>query len=454
MMTTTGIILAAGKGTRMRSNTPKSLHKVAGLTLLGHGIRTMRAAGIDDVIVVASQDLAESLEFEDVLTFNAHPDVHLSIQADQNGTADALNAARLAASEAGTLVVAPVDMILVTDEIVRQMLKVHGETDAAVTVLGARVDDPAGLGRIKIDAAGRPVSVVEEHEADDELLRSNLVNTAWYCFDSRWIWGELESIQPADTGEIYLPHVVETASGIERSAIVVAREPEAGLGINDRVQLANVERIMRRRINESHMKNGVTLQDPATTYIDIDVEIDQDTDIGAGSQLGTGVKIGRGVVIGPNTQIFSSEVRDGATVDGARVIDSVVGEHVRVGTNSLIRGGAELKPGSRIGNLAEIKNSVIGKGSHVSHFSYIGDATIGENVNIGAGTVTCNYDGKNKQPTVIDDGAMIGSSTMLIAPVTVGKLAKTGAGSVVRNDVAPGDTVAGVPAKSITSKRR
>ena len=159
-------------------------------------------------------------------------------------------------------------------------------------------------------------------------------------------------------------------------------------------------------------------------------------------------------MIGPNTQIFSSEVRDGATVDGARVIDSVVGEHVRVGTNSLIRGGAELKPGSRIGNLAEIKNSVIGKGSHVSHFSYIGDATIGENVNIGAGTVTCNYDGKNKQPTVIDDGALIGSSTMLIAPVTVGKLAKTGAGSVVRNDVAPGDTVAGVPAKSITSKRR
>ncbi len=451
-MTTTGIILAAGKGARMRSTTPKSLHKVAGLTLISHGIRTMRAAGIDDVIVVASQDLAESPEFKDALTFNTRPDIRLAIQAQQQGTADALNAARTAASEAGTIVVAPVDTVLVTGEIVRQMLKVHGDSDAAATVLGARVDNPAGLGRIKLGATGRPVAVVEEHEADDESLESNLINTAWYCFDNRWIWDELDSIQAADTGEMYLPRVIERASEIGRSAIVVTADAETGLGINDRVQLANVERIMRRRINESHMKNGVTFQDPATTYIDMDVEIGHDTKIGAGSQLGTGVKIGTGVVIGPNTQIHSSEIRDGAAIDGARVIGSIVGEYVIVGSNSLIRGGAELKPGSRIGNLAEINNSVIGSGSRVSHFSYIGDATIGENVNIGAGTVTCNYDGKDKHPTVIDDGALIGSSTMLIAPVTIGKLAKTGAGSVVRTDVAPGDTVAGVPAKSIKSK--
>ncbi len=451
-MTTTGIILAAGKGTRMRSNTPKSLHKVAGLTLVGHGIRTMRAAGIDDVIVVASPDLAESPEFQDALTFNGRSDVRLSIQAEQRGTADALNAARSATSEAGTLVVAPVDMVLVTGEIVRQMLKVHGDSGAVVTVLGARVDDPAGLGRIKLGASGRPVSVVEEHEADDESLQSNLINTAWYCFDNRWIWDELDSIRAADTGEIYLPHVIASASDIERSAIVLMPDPESGLGINDRAQLAHVELIMRRRINESHMKKGVTLQDPATTYIDVSVEIGQDTAIGAGSQLGTGVKIGTGVVIGPNTQIYSSEIRDGAAIDGARVIDSVIGENAIVGSNSVIRGGSELKPGSRIGNLAEIKNSVIGSGSHVSHFSYIGDATIGAHVNIGAGTVTCNYDGEEKHPTVIGDGALIGSSTMLIAPVTIGKLAKTGAGSVVRTDVAPGDTVAGVPAKSIKLK--
>lgn len=450
-MTATGIILAAGNGTRMHSSTPKPLHKVAGLALLGHGIRTMRYAGIDDVIVVTSPELAESPEFNDTLESAVHPDVRLAIQPDQHGTADALKSARTATPGAGTMVVAPVDMVLVTGDVVRQMLKVHGDSHAAVTVLGARVDVPAGLGRIKLDASGRPVSVAEEHEASDELLRSDLINTAWYCFDSDWIWDELDSIQPAETGEIYLPRVITKASNINRSAIVIA-DPESGLGINDRVQLANVERIMRQRINDSHMRQGVTLQDPATTYIDIGVEIGNDTEIAAGSHLGIGSKIGAGVVIGPNTQIYSSEIHDGAAVDGARVIDSVVGEQAFVGSNSLLRAGSELKPHSRVGNLAEIKNSVIGSGSHVSHFSYIGDAEIGENVNIGAGTITCNYDGKEKHPTVIADGALIGSSTMLIAPVTVGKLAKTGAGSVVREDVAPGDTVAGVPAKSIKSK--
>ena len=450
-MTTTGIILAAGKGTRMRSSTPKPLHKVAGLALLGHGIRTMRSAGIDEVIVVTSPDLAESPEFNDTLKSDAHPDIRLAIQPEQHGTADALNTARSATSGTGTLVVAPVDMVLVTDDIVRQLLKVHDESHAAVTVLGARVDDLAGLGRIKLDATGSPVSVAEEHEASAELLESNLINTAWYCFDSAWIWNELDSVQPAETGEFYLPHVIKRASDINRSAIVIS-DAEAGLGINDLVQLANVERIMRQRINDSHMLRGVTLQDPATTYIDIGVEIGNDTEIGAGTQLGTGTRIGAGVVIGPNTQIYASEIHDGAAVDGARVVDSVVGEQASVGPNSLLRAGSELKPHSKVGNLAEIKNSVIGSGSRVAHFSYIGDATIGRNVNIGAGTVTCNYDGKDKHKTVIADGALIGSSTMLIAPVTIGKLAKTGAGSVVRTDVAPGDTVAGVPAKSRKSK--
>ena len=193
-MTTTGIILAAGKGTRMRSNTPKSLHNVAGLTLVGHGIRTMRAAGIDDVIVVASQELADSPVFQDALASSSPPVVKVVIQTEQRGTADALNAARSAASDASTLVVAPVDMVLVTHEIAREMLQVHFDSDAAVTVLGARVDDPAGLGRIKLGPTGRPVSVVEEHEADVQLLQNNLINTAWYCFDNSWIWDELDSI--------------------------------------------------------------------------------------------------------------------------------------------------------------------------------------------------------------------------------------------------------------------
>jgi bifunctional UDP-N-acetylglucosamine pyrophosphorylase / glucosamine-1-phosphate N-acetyltransferase len=432
----------------MRSALPKSLHKVAGVALVGHAVRIMRTAGIDDINVVASEDLANSAEFKDALL----PRVSISIQTEQRGTADALQAARSAVTGADTIVVAPNDMILVTDEIVRHMIESHKGSESLATLLGAIVDDASGLGRIKLDASGQPVSVLEEHEADNELLQSKLVNTAWYCFDNEWVWDVLDGIQPADTGEVYLPRVIESAATAGRSGIVVSDDPDTGLGINDRVQLSNVERITRRRTNEAHMRSGVTLQDPATTYIDVDVEIGSDTVISAGTHIGTRSSIGANVTIGPNTRITASRIGDNATVDGARVINSLVGEGATVGMNSLLRGGAELMPGSKVGNLAEIKNSTIGTGSQVSHFSYVGDATIGENVNIGAGTITCNYDGVEKHPTVIEDEALIGSSTMLIAPVTIGKAARTGAGSVVRNDVVAGDTVAGVPAKSIKSK--
>ena len=447
-MTIAGIILAAGKGTRIRSALPKSLHKVAGITLVGHAVRIMRAAGIDDINVVASEELANSVELKQALL----PRVSISIQTEQLGTADALAAARSAVASADTIVVAPNDMILVTDEIVRHMIESHNNSGSLATLLGAIVDDASGLGRVKLNAAGQPTAVLEEHEANDELLQSNLINTAWYCFDNNWVWDVLEGIQPADTGEVYLPRVIGIAAKAGRSTIVISDNPDTGLGLNDRIQLSNVERITRQRINEAHMRSGVTLQDPATTYIDIDVEIGADTIIGAGTHIGTKSSIGMNVTIGPNTRITASRIADNATVDGARVIDSVVGEGATVGTNSLLRGGTELMLGSRIGNLAEIKNSTIGTGSQVSHFSYVGDARIGENVNIGAGTITCNYDGIEKHPTVIEDDAQIGSSTMLIAPVTIGKAARTGAGSVVRTDVVAGDTVAGVPAKSIKSK--
>ena len=432
----------------MRSDTPKSLHKIAGLPLVGYVIRTMRAAGVDEVVVVASPEMADSSEFRAALA----PGVRIAIQAEQRGTADALIAASEAARSADIVLLALVDMVLVTEELFRTLIDTHVEKGAAVTVLGARVADPSGFGRITVDGTGRPISILEDHEADDELRRSNLVNTSVYCFDNRWIWDQLESIKPVENGEIYLTKVVELAARVGRSTMVVADDPEVGLGINDRVQLANVERIIRRKINEFHMRNGVRIFDPATTYIDLDVGIGRDTEIGTGTHIGLGVTIGTNVVIGPNTQISSSTIGDGARVDGARVFDSIVGDGARVGTNSLLRSGTELKPGAIVGNLAEIKKSVIGSGSHVSHFSYVGDATVGDNVNIGAGTITCNYDGKDKHRTIIENGALIGSSTMLIAPVTIGRSARTGAGSVVRSNVAPGDTVAGVPAKSIKSK--
>lgn len=446
-MTVAGIILAAGDGTRMRTKKPKPLHTVAGLALLAHTVQIMRVGGIEEIRVVVSQELAGNLALREVL---AH-DIGISIQPEPLGTADALKAARSVFDGADTLVVAPTDMILVTGEFVRRMIALHRESGALSTILASNVDDASGLGRVKLDDSGQPVSIIEEDEADEGLLQSNLVNTAWYCFDNDWIWDVLDSIQPARSGEVYLPQVIEKASKLRRSMMLVSNE-DAGRGINDLSQLADVEKIMRRRTNEFHMKSGVKIQDPGSTYIDVDVEIGFDTQIGAGSHIGTGSKIGCNVTVGSNTKITRSQIAESTVVDGARVVDSIIGEKCFVGSNSLVRAGSELKTEVKVGNLVEIKNSVIGSGSQISHFSYVGDATVGENVNIGAGTVTCNYDGFEKHRTVIGDGALIGSNTMLIAPVKIGNFARTGAGAVVRSDVCTGETVVGVPAKSLDSK--
>ena len=421
------------------------LHKVAGVELVGHAVRIMRIAGIDDITVVVSRDFAHSAELHQALL----PHVRVSVQAEQFGTADALQAAQCEVESADTIIVAPVDVVLVTDELVKQLLDKHITSNSLATIVAARVDDPTGLGRIKMDDDGNPSAIFEQHEADDQLLRSNLINTAWYCFDNHWIWDELDKVRAADTGEFYLPRIIASAAAQDRSGVVISNDPDVGIGVNNKLQLSRVESIMRQRTNRAHMVSGVTIDDPAATYIDVDVEIGVDTTIRPGSHIGVGSVIGSGVVIGPNTQITGSRVGDNAIVDGARVLHSIVGEGATVGSNALVRHGAELKPRSKVGNLAEIKNSVIGSDSSVSHFSYVGDASVGENVNIGAGTITCNFDGKDKHKTVIEDDVLIGSSTMLVAPVTIGKAARTGAGSVVRVDVMPGDTVAGVPAKSI-----
>jgi len=447
-MTVVGIILAAGGGTRMRTRKPKPLHMVAGLSLVAHTVQIMRVGGIKEICVVVSRELADDPALEQVLA----DDIHISVQSEPRGTADALKAARAVFHEADTLVVAPVDMILVPGDFVRRMIALHKESKALSTVLASDVDDASGLGRIKLDDSGRPVSVVEENDADERLLQSNLVNTAWYCFDNNWIWDVLDSVHPARNGEVYLPKVIEIASQLGRS-MMLNSNPDSGRGINDLQELAVVEKIIRRRTNEFHMKNGVRIQDPSSTYIDVDVEIGRDTQIGAGSHIGTGSKIGYNVRVGSNTKIMRSQILDDATIDGARVVYSTIGEKCFVGSNSLVRGGSELKAEVKIGNLVEIKNSVIGSGSQISHFSYVGDATVGEKVNIGAGTVTCNYDGIEKHRTVIGDGALIGSNTMLIAPVKIGNFARTGAGAVVRSEVYEGETVVGMPAKSLNYKR-
>ena len=259
----------------MKSSLPKILHKVAGVALVGHAVRTMRIAGIEDINVVVSSDLADSPELRQALL----PRDRVLVQAEQLGTANALQAARSAVANADTIVVAPADVILVTDELVRQMLDQHILSNSLATLLGVRVDDPTGLGRIQMTDSGRPSAILEEHEADEKLLHSKLINTAWYCFDNRWIWDELDKVNAADTGEFYLPRVITAAASEDRSGAVISNDSDTGLGVNDRVQLSRVESIMRKRTNEAHMASGVTISDPAATYIDIDVEIGADTTI-------------------------------------------------------------------------------------------------------------------------------------------------------------------------------
>ena len=329
-MTAAGIILAAGDGTRMRTKKPKPLHTVAGLSLVAHTAQIMRVGGIEEIRVVVSRELAGNSALKDVLA----DDIDISVQSEPRGTADALNAARSVFDSADTLVVAPVDMILVTGEFVRRMIALHRESEALSTILVSEVDDASGLGRVKLDDLGQPVSVIEENDADERLLQSNLVNTAWYCFDNNWIWDALNSVQPARNGEVYLPKVIESASQLGRSMMLVSN-PDAGRGINDLDELSGVEKIMRRRTNEFHMKSGVTIQDPGSTYIDVDVEIGCDTQIGAGSHIGTRSKICCNVTVGSNTKIMRSQILDDATVDGARVVDSTIGEKCYVGSNSL-----------------------------------------------------------------------------------------------------------------------
>ncbi|MGA0274996.1 MAG: bifunctional UDP-N-acetylglucosamine diphosphorylase/glucosamine-1-phosphate N-acetyltransferase GlmU [Dehalococcoidia bacterium] len=444
-MTVTGLILAAGSGSRMKSETPKPLHKVAGWELLRHTIHILESAGIDDIVVVASKSLSEDSRYLAVTAGRAKT----VVQREQLGTADAVAAAKDVIGTIGSIVVSPVDMVLVEPSTVADLMKSHSVSSALVTVLGVEVEDPTGLGRIRLRSDGNPQSIVEEHEADTDLLTSNLINTSWYAFEASWLWDQLGSIEPASTGEVYLPRTLEIAAKQGRTNLVRLANSDAGMGINDRAQLARVESKIRARINAELMTSGVTLRDPATTYIDMGVSIGRDTELENNVNIRSGSTIGDAVNVSSGSDISGSQVGNGTQVVSSRIVDSTVGDDCVIGPNAYVRNGSVINNHCKIGHLAEVKNSTVGENTSISHFGYIGDAEIGRSVNVGAGTITCNYDGVAKHSTHIEDEALIGSSTMLVAPVRIGKAARTGAGSVIKNDVNPGDTVVGVPAKTI-----
>jgi bifunctional UDP-N-acetylglucosamine pyrophosphorylase/glucosamine-1-phosphate N-acetyltransferase len=443
-MTWTGVILAAGFSTRFRSERPKVIHPLAGRPMIRYSIEALRAAGSPHPPVVVIGPAA------DLVREAAGPGVRFVLQPVPRGTGDAVRWAEpLLREEASDLLITYADLPLVRPETYRRLMEAHRAQGATLTLLTARLPDPTGYGRVVRDEAGRVVRVVEQAEASPEEQHLSEINVGVYAVRAAWLWPALARLQPSPVkGELYLTDLVAlaTADG-EPVEAVLLEDLEEALGVNTRVQLAEAERILRRRINTRWMLEGVTLIDPERVYIGMDAVIGPDTVIYPDTYIEGETRIGRRCRIGPNTILRDAVIGDDCVVEASVVEGAVLADRVHVGPFAHLRPGTRLAEEVRVGNFAEIKNSVVGPRTRMHHFGYLGDATVGADVNIGAGTVTCNYDGVRKHPTVIEDGAFIGSDTMLVAPVRVGRGAKTGAGSVVTRDVPPETLVYGVPAR-------
>jgi bifunctional UDP-N-acetylglucosamine pyrophosphorylase/glucosamine-1-phosphate N-acetyltransferase len=347
------------------------------------------------------------------------------------------------------------DVPLLPAELFRRLLREQAEGEATIALLSARVPDPSGYGRVVRDAAGSARAIVEDRDADAATRDLDEVNVGTYCFEAAWLRANVGNVPPSPSGEYYLTDLVAlAANGGRRVAVVEAPRPELTTGINDRVALAAAERLLRAEIAERHMLAGVTIVDPATTWIDAEVEIGQDARIEPGSVLRGATVIAQDAVIGPNAQVRDSRIGPRTLVWSSVIEESEVAEDVEIGPYSHLRPGCRIGPRCRIGNYAELKKATVGAGTQQHHFSYLGDAEVGEDVNVGAGAVTANFDGERKSTTRIGDGAFIGVDTMLRAPITIGPGARTGAGAVVTRDVAPGKTVVGMPARPIEARRR
>ncbi len=433
----------------MRSRIPKVLHPLAGRPMLDHVLAALAAAGIEHPVVVTGfgGDQLEAALADRVPTVRQDP---------QLGTADAVRAGlgRVPAGARHVLVTMG-DVPLLPPELFQRLLSEQAEGEATIALLSAHVTDPSGYGRVVRGADGAASAVVEEGDADEATRAGGEVNVGTYCFDAAWLRANVGNVPASPSGEYYLTDLVEiAASGGRRVAVITAPSAELTTGINDRVALAAADRLLRMRIVEAHMRNGVTIVDPSSTFIDAGVEIGQDARIEPSSVLSGATVIAQDAVIGPRSEVRDSRIGPRTRVWASVVEESTVAEDVHIGPFSHIRPGCQVGPRCRIGNYAELKNTRLGAGTQQHHFSYLGDAEVGEKVNIGAGAITANFDGARKNTTVIGDGAFIGVDTMLRAPVTIGAGAKTGAGSVVTRDVAPGATVVGMPARPIEARRR
>ncbi|MBW5449048.1 bifunctional UDP-N-acetylglucosamine diphosphorylase/glucosamine-1-phosphate N-acetyltransferase GlmU [Cohnella sp. CFH 77786] len=429
------IVLAAGQGKRMKSKLYKVLHPVCGKPMVGHVVDTVRQASCERIVAVVGHGAEAVREF-------LGESAEYALQAEQLGTGHAVSQAKpLIGAEEGVTLVICGDTPLVSAATVEAMMKQHALEGAAATVLTAKMADPAGYGRVVRGTDGEVLRIVEHKDCSPEEAAIDEINAGTYCFDNRLLFEALDSVTNDNAqGEYYLTDVIGILQKQgKRVSACLLRDPAEAIGVNDRMALGEAERLMRLRINAEHQANGVTLIDPAHTYIETGVTIGSDTVVYPGTILRGRTSIGPSCVIGPSSDLTDTVVGTGSTLRQTVADGAVIGEECAVGPFAYLRPGTKLGRQVKVGDFVEIKNASIGEGSKVPHLSYVGDAIVGSGVNIGCGAITANYDGYNKSVTEIGDNAFIGSNANLIAPVKIGSGAYVVAGSTITHNVDDND---------------
>jgi|SRR5690625_224560 len=425
------VILAAGQGTRMKSRVYKVLHPVMGIPMVQHVINQLEPLRLSDIITVVgygADKVKEQLGSKSRYAF----------QEKQLGTGHAVQQTKsFLADKKGTTLVVCGDTPLLTTETLAELFDHHQESGAKATVLTASMLDPTGYGRIIRDGSGQVEKIVEQKDASIEQQKVTEINTGTYCFDNQFLFEALDLVTNDNAqGEYYLPDVIEIAQARnEKVSAYQTKDPNETIGVNDRIALAEAEKLMKQRINAHHMMSGVTIIDPDQTYIAPFVKIEPDATIEPGVMIKGKTTIGRGAIIGANSEIVDCTIGEETVIKQSVLHQSILGSRVSVGPFAHIRPESDISDDVRIGNFVEIKKSTVDNASKVPHLSYIGDTEIGQAVNIGSGTITVNYDGVNKHKTIIKDGAFIGCNSNLIAPVTIGENAIVAAGSTINKEV-------------------